>query len=150
MMNALYFTAMSIWGEYVQKATLKNTDPALYNFLLELEHERAEGQVNKSQTRESEAMHQQLRLRQSQRLKMTNLCQMRRQKHMTQANLSRASGISSRTITAIENGRNIPSVFVALALAAALDSSVEELFYISPPDQPVDDFTTGRAMHMKR
>lgn len=139
---------MSIWSEHVQKETLKNTDPALYEFLLE--HERTGSQIDEVEPQEPGVAHKQVRLRPSRRVKMTNLGQIRRQKHMTQADLSRVSGVSSRTITAIENGRNTPSVFVALTLATVLDSSVEELFYISPPDQPANVFTTGQAMIMRR
>lgn len=148
--NTLYLTAMSIWSEHLQKETLKKTDPALYGFLVELEEENTQHPIGKVGSQDSDNEHKQARLKQSRRIKMTNLCHVRNQKHLTQHALSRASGISRRTIAGIENGRNTPSVFVALALATALDCRVEDLFYLGMPDEPVNDFTTGQATIMRR
>ena len=46
----------------------------------------------------------------------------------SQGQLSIKSGISVPTISEVENGRHIPSVEVALRLAEALYSTVDELF----------------------
>ncbi len=47
---------------------------------------------------------------------------------LTQAELAARAGISRTAVTAIENGRIVPSVTAALSLAAALGRCVEELF----------------------
>ncbi|MGH7661391.1 MAG: substrate-binding domain-containing protein, partial [Vulcanimicrobiaceae bacterium] len=54
--------------------------------------------------------------------------QRRRAKGMSQADLARSAGITRQALGAIEAGRAQPGVTVALALARALGSSVEELF----------------------
>jgi len=50
------------------------------------------------------------------------------QRGWTQAELAKRAGISRTAVTAIEGNRLVPSVTAALALAEALDCSVEELF----------------------
>jgi molybdate-binding protein/DNA-binding XRE family transcriptional regulator len=47
---------------------------------------------------------------------------------LTQAGLAQRAGISRTAVTAIEGGRLVPSVAAALALADALDTTVEALF----------------------
>jgi putative transcriptional regulator len=47
---------------------------------------------------------------------------------MTQDDLAAIVGASRKTISSIERGASIPSVTLALALARALDTTVEELF----------------------
>lgn len=47
---------------------------------------------------------------------------------LTQAELARRAGVSRTAVTAIEGARLVPSVSAALALAEALDTTVEELF----------------------
>ena len=47
---------------------------------------------------------------------------------LTQSELALTVGCSRRTIFALEAGRSIPSLGLALALARRLDLSVEELF----------------------
>jgi putative transcriptional regulator len=49
---------------------------------------------------------------------------------LTQAELASQIGVSRKTINTIENGVFIPSTVLALALAGALDTSVEALFYL--------------------
>lgn len=49
---------------------------------------------------------------------------------LTQADLAMRCGVSRKTINTIENGVFIPSTVLALALAGALDTSVEALFYL--------------------
>jgi putative transcriptional regulator len=47
---------------------------------------------------------------------------------LSQDELAAIVGASRKTISSIERGASIPSVTLALALARALDTSVEELF----------------------
>lgn len=54
---------------------------------------------------------------------------------LTQAELARRAGVSRTAITAIEAARLTPSVSAALAVARALDTSVEDLF---SPEKPAD------------
>lgn len=54
----------------------------------------------------------------------------RTQKHMTQPELAAKSGTTKRTIVAIEANNRAPSIYLALALAQALDVKVEEVFHL--------------------
>ena len=56
------------------------------------------------------------------------LAQSRRLRDWSQATLAEKSGVSRTEVSAIETGRLVPSVAVALRLAAALGTSVEEVF----------------------
>jgi molybdate-binding protein/DNA-binding XRE family transcriptional regulator len=56
------------------------------------------------------------------------LAQCRRLRDWSQATLAEKSGVSRTEVSAIETGRLVPSVAVALRLAAALGESVEALF----------------------
>jgi putative transcriptional regulator len=47
---------------------------------------------------------------------------------LTQAELAAAADVSRQTIVAVEAGDYAPSVYLALALARRLGTSVEELF----------------------
>ncbi len=47
---------------------------------------------------------------------------------LTQAGLAEAVGVTRQTVVALEAGDYAPSVYLALALAAELGSSVEALF----------------------
>jgi len=51
---------------------------------------------------------------------------------LTQAQLAEQVGVSRQTIVAIESGGYAPSVYLALALADCLDTSVEALFATTP------------------
>ena len=51
---------------------------------------------------------------------------------LTQADLAVMAGVSRKTINTIENEVFIPSTFLALSLAAALDLTVEDLFFLDP------------------
>jgi putative transcriptional regulator len=53
---------------------------------------------------------------------------------LTQAQLGDLVGVTRQTINAIEGGDYAPSVYLALAIAAALDATVEDLF---PRDREV-------------
>src|SRR5271157_5161044 len=48
----------------------------------------------------------------------------------SQDELARAAGLSRAGISAIETGRLVPSAAAALALAAALECRVEDLFFL--------------------
>ncbi len=50
---------------------------------------------------------------------------------LTQEELAEKTGLSRQSIIAIEKGRFTPSVHTALMLAAALQTSVEELFRLN-------------------
>jgi putative transcriptional regulator len=47
---------------------------------------------------------------------------------LTQADLAGIVGTSRETISSVERGESVPSVSLALAIARALDVTVEELF----------------------
>jgi putative transcriptional regulator len=47
---------------------------------------------------------------------------------MSQEELGTALGVSRQTINSIENGRYLPSLPLALALAQCFESTVEEMF----------------------
>ena len=51
---------------------------------------------------------------------------------MSQGELGAVLGVSRQTINSIENGRYLPSLPLALAIARNFDSAVEEIFI---PDQ---------------
>lgn len=69
------------------------------------------------------------------RLRLTRLA-----RGHSQGDLAKAAGITRQAISGIESGRWSPSLDVALSLARALDSSVEDLFGEAPEASPV----TGR------
>ncbi|MBW8304959.1 MAG: helix-turn-helix transcriptional regulator [Brevundimonas sp.] len=50
---------------------------------------------------------------------------------LTQADLAEKAGVSRKTINTVENGVFIPSTILALSLARALGTSVEELFWLT-------------------
>jgi putative transcriptional regulator len=51
-------------------------------------------------------------------------------KDLTQAELAELAGITRVSVNAIEGGRMVPSVFLALKLASALGVTVDQLFRI--------------------
>lgn len=53
----------------------------------------------------------------------------RAEKRLSQAALAEAVGVSRQTINAIENGKYLPSLPLAFALAAFFELAVEELFH---------------------
>ena len=53
-------------------------------------------------------------------------------KDLTQADLAELAGITRVSVNAIEGGRMIPSVLLALKLARALGVTVDDLFRIAP------------------
>jgi putative transcriptional regulator len=62
----------------------------------------------------------------------------RARRNLTQAQLADLSGITRKSINAIESGRMVPSILLALKLARTLGVTVEELFSLTPSE--VDSF----------
>lgn len=58
----------------------------------------------------------------------------RAMKDLTQAELADLAGITRVSVNAIEGGRMVPSVLLALKLARALGVPVDELFRIAPTE----------------
>lgn len=54
----------------------------------------------------------------------------RKNRGLTQAQLAQLAGVSRQTIISIERGDYAPSVYLALRIAAQLESTVEELFHL--------------------
>lgn len=54
----------------------------------------------------------------------------RARRNLTQADLATMVGVSRKTINTVENGIFIPSTDLALRLARALKTSVEDLFQL--------------------
>lgn len=52
----------------------------------------------------------------------------RAMRDLTQADLAELAGVTRKSINAIETGKMVPSIILALKLAAALETSVEQLF----------------------
>ncbi|HTV92242.1 MAG TPA: substrate-binding domain-containing protein [Verrucomicrobiae bacterium] len=65
-----------------------------------------------------------------------NLEALRTARGLSQRALAEAAGITRQAVSAIENGRVQPSVGIALGLARALGTSVEELFATALPPPP--------------
>ncbi|MFO7155063.1 MAG: helix-turn-helix transcriptional regulator [Pseudomonadota bacterium] len=51
---------------------------------------------------------------------------------LTQEELAQLVGVTRKTINTVENGRFVPSTILALKLAKALGTTVEELFLLEP------------------
>ena len=58
------------------------------------------------------------------------LKEVRTEAGLTQAELADLVGVSRKTINTVENGVFVPSTLLALKLAAALKTSVEDLFWL--------------------
>ena len=58
----------------------------------------------------------------------SDLKQVRKTAGLTQAQLAQLTGVSRQTIIATERGDYAPSVYLALRISRALDSTVEEIF----------------------
>ena len=63
--------------------------------------------------------------------RLANTIREARTRHgLTQAELAIRIGVSRKTINTVENGVFVPSVLLALGLAAVLETTVEALFSI--------------------
>ncbi|HEU4852969.1 MAG TPA: helix-turn-helix domain-containing protein [Telluria sp.] len=60
----------------------------------------------------------------------TTLKVQRAMRDLTQADLADMAGVTRKSINAIEAGRMVPSTILALKLAAALGTTVEQLFKV--------------------
>ena len=56
-------------------------------------------------------------------------------RNLTQAELGELAGVTRKSVNAIETGRMVPSVLLALRLARALNVGVEELFILVKPGE---------------
>ena len=50
---------------------------------------------------------------------------------LTQAELAERAGVSLKTLNTVENGVFVPSTILALSLARALGTTVEDLFWLT-------------------
>jgi putative transcriptional regulator len=57
-------------------------------------------------------------------------------RELSQGALATALGVSRQTINAIETGRYMPSLPLAIGLARFFDTTVEELFHPDPEEVP--------------
>ena len=60
----------------------------------------------------------------------------RAKRDLTQAELAAMAGITRRSVNAIEGGRMVPSVFLALKIARSLGVDVETIFSLDGGTQP--------------
>jgi putative transcriptional regulator len=60
----------------------------------------------------------------------TRLKEIRLQRSLTQEALARAAGVTRQTIISIEKQKFVPSVKLAMQLAAVLDSPVDRVFWL--------------------
>lgn len=65
----------------------------------------------------------------------------RRARNLTQENLAKRSGLSVSFLGHIERGSRIPSLETVLALALALDLSLDELIQVSFPEKKGKEIT---------
>jgi putative transcriptional regulator len=61
--------------------------------------------------------------------------ELREANEMSQADLGAQLGVSRQTINSIENGRYLPSLPLALALARHFDATVEDIFITEQGDR---------------
>jgi putative molybdopterin biosynthesis protein len=71
---------------------------------------------------------------------------LRKERGISQRELAQAAGITRQGVGAIESGRSQPSVGIALALARALGTTVEELFGTAAAHAPADAARTAVAV----
>src|ERR1017187_3023869 len=75
----------------------------------------------------------------------TSLGTLRRKRGLSAIHLAAAAGVSRQTIYAMEAGTYVPNTAVALRLARALDTTVEELFSL-PGEEPEPNLRSERAI----
>ncbi|TMP42710.1 MULTISPECIES: helix-turn-helix transcriptional regulator [unclassified Pseudoalteromonas] len=63
-----------------------------------------------------------------------NIAKFRKEKGLSQQELADAIAVSRKTISTVETGRFIPSVIIALKIAAQFELSVEQLFTLDDHD----------------
>ncbi len=62
----------------------------------------------------------------------------RAMRDLTQADLATMAGVTRRSVNAIETGRMVPSVLLALRIARALGVTVETIFGLNGAAEAVD------------
>jgi putative transcriptional regulator len=63
-------------------------------------------------------------------LRINAVREFRKAARLTQAELGKACGVSRQSIVSVEGGDYAPSVYLALELARALNTTVETLFQV--------------------
>lgn len=63
-----------------------------------------------------------------------NIAKFRKDKGLSQQELAGAIAVSRKTISTVETGRFIPSVIIALKIAAHFEVAVEQLFTLDDND----------------
>ncbi len=58
----------------------------------------------------------------------------RAMRDLTQADLAALAGVTRKSVNAIETGRMVPSIILALKLARALEVTAETIFTLKAPD----------------
>ena len=59
-----------------------------------------------------------------------NLQKLRLERNITQEELAKAVDVSRQTINALERGRYLPSVYLALKIAKYFKKSLEDVFFL--------------------
>lgn len=77
------------------------------------------------------------------------ICQLRKEKSLTQAALAQQLNLSNRTVSKWENGDGIPDVSVLPQLADALDITVDELLHGEHSSRPVPNVTVTEIADRK-
>ena len=67
---------------------------------------------------------------------INRLAEIRKSRGVPAVDLAAQAGVTRQAIYAIEAGTYIPNTTVALHLARALETSVEALFALDPPENP--------------
>ena len=67
---------------------------------------------------------------------LNRLKQHRETAGLTQARLAELVDVSRKSVNTVENGVFVPSTLLALRLAAALGTTVDDLFYLSDVSGP--------------
>lgn len=71
-------------------------------------------------------------------MKLTNqLKEIRTDRGLTQEALAQMAGVTRQTIIAIEKGKFVPSVKLALELAGALGQSLESIFWLEDSKEKI-------------
>ena len=65
-----------------------------------------------------------------------NLKVYRAMEDWTQEELARRVDVTRKTINTIENGKYVPSTYLALKIAAAFGATVEDLFQLDDEEMP--------------
>lgn len=60
-------------------------------------------------------------------------------RNLTQAELGELAGVTRKSVNAIETGRMVPSVLLALKLARALGVSVNAIFSLAGGEEPLPE-----------